>query len=73
MTNPKLRRTGFGLVSQVRLSRAKTKTDKDAVRVNGSAIHPTEDAGRRRFAAARAVPGSTNRSPAASQKARSKG
>jgi hypothetical protein len=32
-------------------SRAKTKSGQDAERVNGSAVHPTEDAPRRRFAA----------------------
>lgn len=37
---------------EARASRAKTKSGKDAGRVNGSAIGPTEDVARRRFAAA---------------------
>jgi hypothetical protein len=46
--------TGFGRLSQDRFSRAKTKTGKDAGRVNGSAIRLTEDAAKRTFAAVRA-------------------
>jgi hypothetical protein len=63
-----LRRTGFGLVSQARASRAKTKTGKDAGRVNGIAIGSTEDAARRRFAAASGEPESTKRIRVGSQK-----
>jgi hypothetical protein len=60
MTFSLLRGTGFSQVRLARSSRAKTKHGQDAGRVNGSAIHPTEDAAGRRFAAARTVPGSTD-------------
>lgn len=55
------RSAGFGQVRPARSSRAKTKCAADAGRVNGIAICPTEDKGARRFAAARTVPGSTDR------------
>jgi hypothetical protein len=54
------RLTGFDPVRQARSSRAKTKSGKDAGRVNGSAIRVTEDAARRRFAAGRAESGLTD-------------
>lgn len=61
MISSVLRGTGFGRLNQDRSSRAKTKADKDAGRVNGSAIRPTEDATRHRFAAARTCSGSVDR------------
>ena len=61
------RSAGFGQVRQVRSLRAKTKCVADAGRVNGIAIRPTEDKGARRFAAARTVPGSTDRTQPASR------
>jgi hypothetical protein len=50
---------------QVRSLRAKTEPGKDAGSVNGSAIRLTEDAARRRFAAARTESGSTDWAQAA--------
>lgn len=46
---------------QARSARAKTKNGKDAGSANGSAIHVSEDAARRRFAAVRAEAESTAR------------
>jgi hypothetical protein len=61
------RPSGFEPVSQARSSRAKTKPGKDAGSVNGSAIRATEDAARRRFAAASAVSGSPDRTRSVAQ------
>lgn len=61
------RSAGFSQVRQVRSLRAKTKCVADAGRVNGIAIRQTEDKGARRFAAARTVPGSTDRTRLASR------
>ena len=55
-------------VGQVRASRAKGKHGKDAGRVNGSAIGSTEDAGRRRLAAARGGRGALDRERASAKK-----
>jgi hypothetical protein len=54
-------------VGQVRASRAKGKHGKDAGRVNGSAIGSTEDAGRRRLAAARGGRGALDRERASAK------
>lgn len=51
----------FGPVRQARAWRAKTKSGQDAGSVNGSAIRVTEDAPRRRFAAASSESGSPDR------------
>ena len=61
MSSSVLRGTGFGRPGQGRSSRAKTKPGGVLASVNSSAIDATEDAARRRFAAARACSGSVDR------------
>jgi len=58
------RSNGFDQLSQARSGRAKTKHGQDAGRSHSGAMGPTEDAARRRFAAARTEPGSTDRTRA---------
>ena len=63
MSSSVLRGTGFGRPGQGRSSRAKTKPGGvlGSVNSSASAIDATEDAARRRFAAARACSGSVDR------------